>query len=105
MNTKPIRCSTAARTAPKFPCSLPTKKGLELNGQNPTLLYGYGGFNVSLTPSFSVSNLVWMEMGGIYAVPNLRGGGEYGEAWHQAGTKLNKQNVFNDFIAAAGVVD
>lgn len=85
----------------QIPMFVTHKKGLELNGQNPTLLYGYGGFNVSLTPSFSVSNLVWMEMGGIYAVPNLRGGGEYGEAWHQAGTKLNKQNVFNDFIAAA----
>jgi prolyl oligopeptidase len=77
------------------------KKGLQLDGNNPTILYGYGGFNVSLSPYFSVTNLVWMEMGGIYAVPNLRGGGEYGEEWHQAGTKLNKQNVFDDFIAAA----
>lgn len=85
----------------RIPLFITHKKGLVQNGQNPTLLYGYGGFSVSLTPSFSVSNLVWMEMGGIYAVPNLRGGGEYGEAWHLAGTKLNKQNVFDDFIAAA----
>ncbi|HTL88894.1 MAG TPA: prolyl oligopeptidase family serine peptidase, partial [Leptolyngbya sp.] len=77
------------------------KKGLELDGTHLTRLYGYGGFNVSLTPSFSVANLVWMERGGVCAIPNLRGGGEYGEAWHQAGTKLNKQNVFDDFIAAA----
>jgi prolyl oligopeptidase len=77
------------------------RKGLKLDGQNPALLYGYGGFGISLTPGFSVANLVWMEMGGIYAVPNLRGGGEYGEDWHQAGMKLQKQNVFDDFIAAA----
>jgi prolyl oligopeptidase len=77
------------------------KKGLKLDGNNPTYLYGYGGFNVSLTPSFSVSLVVWLEMGGVYAVPNLRGGGEYGEEWHQAGMKLKKQNVFDDFIAAA----
>ncbi|HAC62681.1 MAG TPA: S9 family peptidase, partial [Cyanothece sp. UBA12306] len=75
--------------------------GLKLDGTNPTYLYGYGGFNVSLTPSFSIGNIVWMERGGVYAVPNLRGGGEYGEEWHQAGMKLNKQNVFDDFIAAA----
>ncbi|MEB3290316.1 MAG: prolyl oligopeptidase family serine peptidase [Leptolyngbya sp.] len=85
----------------RIPMFIVHKRGLVLNGQNPTLLYGYGGFNVSLTPAFSVSNLVWMELGGVYAVPNLRGGGEYGEDWHQAGTKLNKQNVFDDFIAAA----
>lgn len=77
------------------------KKGLKLDGANPTYLYGYGGFNISQTPGFSVSMAVWLEMGGVYAVANLRGGGEYGEEWHQAGTKLKKQNVFNDFIGAA----
>jgi prolyl oligopeptidase len=85
----------------KVPMFITAKKGLKLDGQNPTLLYGYGGFNISLTPTFSVANLVWMEMGGVYAVPNLRGGGEYGKAWHEAGMKANKQNVFDDFIAAA----
>ena len=85
----------------KVPMIITYKKGTELNGKNPTILYGYGGFNVSLTPSFSIVNAVWMEQGGVYAVPNLRGGGEYGKEWHIAGTKLNKQNVFDDFIAAA----
>ncbi|WP_371378200.1 prolyl oligopeptidase family protein [Thalassotalea aquiviva] len=85
----------------RVPMIITHKKGLELNGQNPTILYGYGGFNVSLTPRFSVANAVWMELGGVYAVPNLRGGGEYGKAWHDAGTQLQKQNVFDDFIAAA----
>ncbi|RDY59738.1 prolyl oligopeptidase family serine peptidase [Flagellimonas nanhaiensis] len=85
----------------KVPMIITHKKGLELNGKNPTILYGYGGFNISLTPSFSIVNAVWMEQGGIYAVPNLRGGGEYGKKWHLAGTKLQKQNVFDDFIAAA----
>jgi prolyl oligopeptidase len=85
----------------KIPMFITHKRGLLLDGNNPTILYAYGGFNISLTPSFSVSNLVWMENGGVYAVPNLRGGGEYGEEWHQAGTKLKKQNVFDDFIAAA----
>jgi prolyl oligopeptidase len=77
------------------------KKGIALNGANPTYLYGYGGFNVSMTPSFSVANLVWLELGGIYAQPSLRGGGEYGREWHQAGTRERKQNVFDDFIGAA----
>jgi prolyl oligopeptidase len=85
----------------RVPMFLTYKKGIKLDGQNPTLLYAYGGFDISLTPFFSVPNLVWLEMGGIYAQPNLRGGGEYGEEWHQAGMKLKKQNVFDDFIAAA----
>jgi prolyl oligopeptidase len=85
----------------KIPMIITYKKGIELNGKNPTILYGYGGFNISLTPSFSSANAVWMEQGGVYAVPNLRGGGEYGKAWHDAGTQLKKQNVFDDFIAAA----
>ena len=85
----------------KVPMFITHKKGLKLDGNNPTYLYGYGGFNVSLPPAFSVGILVWMEMGGVYAQPNLRGGGEYGEEWHQAGMKLRKQNVFDDFISAA----
>ncbi|MBT8325088.1 MAG: prolyl oligopeptidase family serine peptidase [Winogradskyella sp.] len=85
----------------KIPMIITHKKDVELNGENPTILYGYGGFNISLTPSFSISNAVWLEQGGIYAVPNLRGGGEYGKEWHDAGTKMKKQNVFDDFIAAA----
>lgn len=84
----------------RIPMFIVHKKGLELNGKNPTWLYAYGGFNISLTPSFSASRIVWLENGGIFAQPNLRGGGEYGEAWHQGGTKMNKQNVFDDFIAA-----
>ena len=85
----------------KVPMIITYKKGTKLNGKNPTMLYGYGGFNISLTPSFSTAMAVWLEQGGIYAVPNLRGGGEYGKAWHNAGTKMQKQNVFDDFIAAA----
>ena len=84
----------------KIPMFIVHKKGLKLDGTNPTYLYAYGGFNVSLTPSFSSTRIAWLEQGGIYAQPNLRGGGEYGEKWHLAGTKMNKQNVFDDFIAA-----
>ena len=85
----------------RVPMFIAHHKDTKLDGKRPTLLYGYGGFNISLTPRFSISRLQWMEMGGVYAMPNLRGGGEYGEKWHRAGTKLNKQNVFDDFIAAA----
>ncbi|MDG1315691.1 MAG: prolyl oligopeptidase family serine peptidase, partial [Flavobacteriaceae bacterium] len=85
----------------KIPMIISHKKGVEKKKKNPTILYGYGGFNISLTPSFSIANSVWMEQGGVYAVPNLRGGGEYGKKWHDAGTKMEKQNVFDDFIAAA----
>lgn len=85
----------------EIPMYIVHKKGLEMNGQNPTLLYGYGGFNISLTPRFRISMVPWLENGGIYIQANLRGGGEYGEDWHQAGTKMDKKNVFEDFIAAA----
>lgn len=85
----------------KIPMIITYKKGIKLDGTNPTILYGYGGFNISLTPSFSIANAVWLENNGIYAVANLRGGGEYGKKWHDAGTQKQKQNVFNDFIAAA----
>jgi len=84
----------------QVPMFITYKKGMEMNGKNPTYLYAYGGFNVSLRPSFSTSRIVWLENGGIYAQPNIRGGGEYGEEWHEAGTKMQKQNVFDDFIAA-----
>lgn len=90
----------SSKDGTKVPMFLTYKKGLKLDGNNPTYLYGYGGFNISLSPAFSVGNLVWMELGGVYAQPNLRGGGEYGEDWHQAGMKLKKQNVFDDFISA-----
>jgi prolyl oligopeptidase len=91
----------ASKDGTRVPMFLTHKKGLARDGQRPTYLYGYGGFGISLTPSFSVQNLVWLELGGLLAIPNLRGGGEYGEAWHEAGTKLQKQNVFDDFMAAA----
>lgn len=85
----------------RVPMFVAHRRDIAIDGNNPAYLYGYGGFTISLTPYFSISNLVWMEMGGVLAIPNLRGGGEYGEEWHQAGAKLNKQNVFDDFIAAA----
>jgi prolyl oligopeptidase len=85
----------------RVPMFITHKKGIELDGNNPTILYGYGGFNVSVTPGFSIANVAWYENGGVYAVANIRGGGEYGRAWHEAGTRLQKQNVFDDFIAAA----
>jgi prolyl oligopeptidase len=85
----------------KIPMIITHKKGLVLDGKNPTILYGYGGFNISLTPAFSIANAVWLEQGGVYAVANLRGGGEYGRSWHDAGIQMKKQNVFDDFIAAA----
>jgi prolyl oligopeptidase len=91
----------SSKDGTRVPMFIVHKKGLKLDGTNPTMLYGYGGFNINMTPGFSVSRLVWMEMGGVYAVPNIRGGAEYGEKWWRSGIKLQKQNVFDDFIAAA----
>ncbi|HEY0744080.1 MAG TPA: prolyl oligopeptidase family serine peptidase, partial [Chryseosolibacter sp.] len=91
----------ASKDGTKVPMFIVHKKGIGLNGNNPTYLYSYGGFDISMTPGFSISQLVWLENGGIFAQPSIRGGGEYGEKWHKAGMLLNKQNVFDDFIAAA----
>lgn len=91
----------SSKDGTQVPMIITYSKNTVRNGKNPTILYGYGGFNISITPGFGVSNALWLELGGIYAVPNIRGGGEYGEKWHSAGTKMNKQNVFDDFIAAA----
>ena len=96
--TEQVFCESKDGT--RVPMFLTYKKGLEKNDQNPTLLSGYGGFDISITPAFSPAIATWLEMGGVYAVATLRGGGEYGEEWHLAGTKLRKQNVFDDFIAA-----
>ena len=106
LNFDPARFETiqvfyASKDGTRIPMTLSYRKGLKRDGQNPTMLYGYGGFDISLTPTYSSSVMLWMEMGGIFAQANLRGGGEYGETWHQAGTKLHKQNVFDDYIAAA----
>ncbi len=103
-NTEDFDCKQffyTSKDGTKVPISIMYKKGTKLDGTNPTILYGYGGFNISQKPSFSVKNAVWLEQGGVYAVANLRGGGEYGKKWHDAGTKMQKQNVFDDFIAAA----
>ena len=91
----------SSKDGTKIPMTITHKKGLKLNSKNPTILYGYGGFNISLNPSFSIANAVWLELGGVYAVANIRGGGEYGKKWHNSGTKMQKQNVFDDFISAA----
>jgi prolyl oligopeptidase len=92
----------SSKDGTRIPMFLAHKKGIRLDGSNPTLLYGYGGFSIAMTPAFSISRVAWLELGGVYALANLRGGSEYGEEWHLAGTKLRKQNVFDDFSAAAG---
>ena len=100
-STRQSRSSMHRRMARRSRCSLYAKKGIKLDGNNPVFLTGYGGFNISITPSFSASYASWIEKGGVFALPNLRGGGEYGREWHEAGMKEHKQNVFDDFIAAA----
>lgn len=100
-NYESIQVFYDSKDGTRVPMMITYKKGIELNGMNPTMLYGYGGFNISLTPSFSTAMVAWLDAGGIYAVPNLRGGGEYGKDWHDAGIKTKKQNVFDDFISAA----
>ena len=99
--TSPNRCSTRARTARACRCFITHRRDMKKDGNQPVLLYGYGGFNASATPTFRAQMFAWLEMGGVFAEANLRGGGEYGEAWHIAGTRGQKQNVFDDFIAAA----
>jgi prolyl oligopeptidase len=96
-----VREFAASKDGTQVPLNILRKKGLKLDGQNPTLLYGYGGYSISLAPSFDVTRRLWFDAGGVYVVANLRGGGEYGESWHQAGNLTRKQNVFDDFIAAA----
>ena len=103
--TRRSRFFITSKDGTRVPMFITHKKGLKLDGKNPTLLYGYGGFNISLTPGFSVANLAWMEMGGVYAVPNLRGGGEYGEDWHQAGTKLQEAKCLRRFHRRGGMAD
>lgn len=100
-NYESIQVFYDSKDGTKIPMMITYKKGIQLNGKNPTMLYGYGGFNISLTPNFSTAMMAWLDAGGIYAVPNLRGGGEYGRDWHDAGIKTKKQNVFDDFISAA----
>jgi prolyl oligopeptidase len=99
-NYESVQVFYNSKDGTQIPMIISCRKGTELNGKNPTILYGYGGFSISETPQFSIANALWMELGGVYAVPNIRGGGEYGEKWHLAGTKMQKQNVFDDFIAA-----
>ena len=99
-NYESVQIFYNSKDGTRIPMIITYRKGTLLNGKNPTILYGYGGFNISETPGFSIPVALWLDMGGVYAVPNIRGGGEYGEKWHLAGTKMNKQNVFDDFIAA-----
>jgi prolyl oligopeptidase len=100
-NYESVQVFYRSKDSTRIPMIITYRKGTVMDGTTPTMLYGYGGFNISVTPGFSITNALWLKMGGIYAVPNIRGGGEYGEKWHLSGTKMNKQNVFDDFIAAA----